>query len=60
LGGINVWGFLLGEIIFGGEEETSILSIFKIKILFKKMFSNLFTCVAEQNFFQEYPKLIGR
>jgi hypothetical protein len=56
LGGINVWGFLLGEIIFGGEEETSILSIFKIKILFKKMFSNLFTC----ELFQEYPKLIGR
>jgi hypothetical protein len=54
-------GFCWGDIIFGGEEETSILSILKIKILFKKMFSNLFTCVAEQkNFFQEYPKFIGR
>jgi hypothetical protein len=54
-------GFCWGDIIFGGEEETSILSIFEIKILFKKMFSNLFTCVAEQkNFFQEYPKFIGR
>jgi hypothetical protein len=41
-------GCCWGEIIFGGEEETSILSIFKIKILFKKMFSNLFTCVADQ------------
>jgi hypothetical protein len=45
-------GFCWGKIIFGGEEETSILSIFKIKILFKKMFSNLFTCVAEQKMWQ--------
>jgi hypothetical protein len=48
-GGYKCLGvFVGGKLFLVVRKKLAYYPIFKIKILFKKMFSNLFTCVAEQ------------